>query len=52
MQKSVMKKAAQNLFKTFREFGVKKVDVILAETFPKNGIGSAIAHRLERASEV
>ena len=44
------KKVAQNLFKTLREFGKKKVKVILAESFPEKRIGFAIMHRLKNAS--
>jgi len=45
-----LEKVAQNLFKTLRQFDKKKIDVILAETFPEKGIGFAIMHRLKKAA--
>ena len=45
-----LEKVAQNLFKTLREFDKKKVDIILAESFPERGIGFAIMHRLKKAA--
>ena len=47
-----LKKVARNLFKVFREFDRKKVNIILAETFPEEGIGFAIMHRLKKAAQV
>jgi L-threonylcarbamoyladenylate synthase len=45
-----LKKVAKNLFKALREFDKKRVDVILAENFPKKEIGLAIMHRLQKAA--
>ena len=41
--------AAKNLFAALRSIDQLKVDVILAETFPNEGIGRAINDRLNRA---
>ncbi len=41
---------AQNLFTSLRKFDKLNVDVIIAETFPREGIGAAIMERLEKAS--
>lgn len=41
---------AKNLFKILREFDKQKVDIILAESVPENGIGLAIMHRLRKAA--
>jgi L-threonylcarbamoyladenylate synthase len=41
--------AAKNLFTSLREIDKLKVDVILAEKFPDEGIGRAINDRLGRA---
>ncbi len=45
-----LKEVSRNLFQTLRKFDIKKVDVILAETFPEKGIGCAIMHRLKKAA--
>lgn len=42
---------ARNIFGTLREFDTQKVDIILCETFPENGMGMAIMDRLKRASK-
>ena len=47
-----LEKVAQNLFKTLREFDKKRVDIILAETFPEKGIGFAIMDRLKKAAKL
>lgn len=41
---------ANKLFDSLRTFDQKKVDVIFAETFPKEGLGAAIMNRLEKAA--
>ncbi len=46
-----LKIVAMNLFKILREFDKKKIDIILAETFPEKGIGFAIMDRLKKAAE-
>jgi L-threonylcarbamoyladenylate synthase len=48
--KKRLKTVAKNLFKIFREFDKKGLDIILAETFPKKEIGFAVMNRLEKAS--
>ncbi len=45
-----LKEVSRNLFKILRKLDTKKVDVILAETFPEKGIGFAIMHRLKKAA--
>jgi L-threonylcarbamoyladenylate synthase len=45
-----LKEISRNLFQTLRKFDKKKVDIILAETFPEKGIGFAIMHRLKKAA--
>lgn len=45
-----LKTIAKNLFKTFREFDMEKVDVILAESVKTSGMGLAIMNRLKKAS--
>lgn len=45
-----MQEAAQNLFAALRTLDKRKVDVILAETVPDNGLGRAINDRLRRAA--
>lgn len=41
---------AQNLYDRLRKFNETDVDVILAEVFPREEIGSAIMNRLEKAA--
>lgn len=41
---------AKNLFKLLRELEDEKVDVIIAEGFPEEGMGLAIMNRLRKAS--
>ena len=41
--------AAKNLFKTLRQLDKQEFDVILAESFPAEGLGRAINDRLMRA---
>lgn len=41
---------AANLFKTLREFDLKKVDVILAQGISKKGLGVGIMNRLDKAA--
>ena len=45
-----LKEAAVNLFKALREADQSDADIILAEVFPKEGLGRAINDRLKRAS--
>lgn len=48
--KKNLKKIAQNLFRVFRQFDKKGIDIILAEIFSEKGIGFAIMHRLKKAA--
>jgi L-threonylcarbamoyladenylate synthase len=41
---------ARNLFRLLREFDSEKVDVILAEGLPPEGLGLAVMNRLRKAS--
>ena len=41
---------AHCLYDTLRDFNKSNVDVIFAETFPKEGVGAAIMNRLEKAA--
>ena len=45
-----LSEAAANLFEALRSFDEKNIDVIIAETFPEEGLGRAINDRLRRAS--
>lgn len=45
-----MEKIASNLFKVLREFDENKVDVIIAESFEKVGVGHAIMNRLSKSA--
>lgn len=42
---------AQKLYDTLRMFDAKQVDIIYAESFPKEGIGEAIMNRLEKSAK-
>lgn len=42
---------AQNLYDCLRQFDQTDVDIILAETFPEEGIGQAIMNRLKKAAK-
>jgi len=42
--------AARNLFKMLREFDEEKVDIIIAESVPIEGLGLAVMNRLRKAS--
>lgn len=44
-----MEEAAKNLFSVLRQVDQMKADVIIAEEFPQEGLGSAINDRLQRA---
>ena len=46
-----LEEIAKNLFKVLRQFDKKRVDIILAESFPEKGIGFAIMHRLKKAAK-
>lgn len=41
---------ASQLYATLRQFDEHDIDIILAETFPKQGVGEAIMNRLEKAA--
>jgi L-threonylcarbamoyladenylate synthase len=43
---------AKNLFSTLRAFDQRHADIILAEGFPKHGIGEAIMNRLEKSASL
>jgi L-threonylcarbamoyladenylate synthase len=43
-------KIATNLFKTFREFDSKKIDVVIAQGISKKGLGLGIMNRLSKAA--
>ena len=43
-------KIAANLFKTFREFDSKKIDIVLAQGISKKGLGLGIMNRLDKAA--
>ncbi|KKP40556.1 MAG: sua5 superfamily-like protein, tRNA threonylcarbamoyladenosine biosynthesis protein [Candidatus Peregrinibacteria bacterium GW2011_GWF2_33_10] len=45
-----LKEISSNLFRTLRQFDHAKIDIILSESFPEQGIGQAIMDRLTRAS--
>lgn len=49
-EKGDLREAAANLFKMLRELDAQHLDLIVAEGVPKQGIGSAINDRLERAA--
>jgi L-threonylcarbamoyladenylate synthase len=42
---------AKNLFKSFRDFDKKNIDIILAEGIPEKNFGAAIMNRLAKAAE-
>ncbi|GAA5415862.1 threonylcarbamoyl-AMP synthase [Paraliobacillus ryukyuensis] len=41
---------AVHLYDTLRSFKAEEIDIILSETFPKEGIGQAVMNRLEKAA--
>lgn len=45
-----LKTIARNLFRTIREVDSQKVDIIIAEGVPQEGLGLAIMNRLRKAS--
>ncbi|GAB7387881.1 L-threonylcarbamoyladenylate synthase [Bacillaceae bacterium] len=45
-----LRSVAQNLYRVLREFDQAKIDYILAESFPRTGLGAAIMNRLEKAA--
>lgn len=47
---SEAKEIARNLFKVFREFDERGVDVILAESISETGLGLAVMNRLKKAA--
>ncbi|MEM3463853.1 MAG: L-threonylcarbamoyladenylate synthase, partial [Candidatus Bathyarchaeia archaeon] len=48
--RSDMASIAKNLFRILREFDAEKVDVIVAEGIPMEGLGLAVMNRLRKAS--
>lgn len=42
---------AENLFSILREFDLNDIEIIYAESFPKNDIGFAIMNRLQKAAD-
>lgn len=48
--RSDMASIAKNLFRLLREFDAEKVDVIVAEGIPMEGLGLAVMNRLRKAS--
>mgnify|MGYP001340683922 CR=1 FL=1 len=49
-KRSDLKTVARQIFNCLRTFDKKNVDVILSETFPNRGIGTAIMNRLIKAA--
>lgn len=45
-------KIAANLFKVFREFDNKKIDIILAHGIDKKGLGLGVMNRLDKAAHM
>lgn len=45
-----MQEAASNLYNAMHELDAQNLDLIIAEKFPKNGLGTSINDRLKRAS--
>jgi L-threonylcarbamoyladenylate synthase len=41
---------AQNFFRLLREFDAEKVDIIVAESLPIEGLGLAVVNRLRKAA--
>jgi L-threonylcarbamoyladenylate synthase len=48
--KGNLTEAASNLFKSLRSFDPQKIELIVAEKFPEEGLGRAINDRLKRAA--
>lgn len=48
--RSELEEVARNLFRLLREFDAERVDVIVAEGFPTNGLGLAVMNRLRKAA--
>lgn len=49
-ERSELSTVAEQLYSTLRKFDIEDVDVIISESFPKEGIGVAIMNRLEKAA--
>lgn len=45
-----LKTAAERFFAFLREFDLKKMDIILSESFSTDGIGAALMNRMEKAA--
>ncbi len=41
---------SKNLFKKFREFDNKKIDIIIVESVPEKGLGTALMNRIKKAA--
>ncbi len=41
---------SKNLFKKFREFDNKKIDIIIVESVPEKGLGAALMNRIKKAA--
>jgi L-threonylcarbamoyladenylate synthase len=50
--KGNLSEAATHLFSTLRTIDLMKVDIILVEKFPDQGLGKAINDRLHRAQAI
>ncbi|MEM1539545.1 MAG: L-threonylcarbamoyladenylate synthase [Candidatus Bathyarchaeia archaeon] len=48
--RSNMSEMAKNLFRLLREFDMEKVDIIIAEGVPAQGLGLAVMNRIRKAS--
>jgi L-threonylcarbamoyladenylate synthase len=49
-ERADLREAAANLFRMLRELDAEKIDLIVAERLPENGLGAAINERLTRAA--
>ena len=49
-ERSDLREAAANFFRMLRELDAEKLDLIVAERLPEEGIGAAINDRLRRAA--
>ncbi|SET23805.1 L-threonylcarbamoyladenylate synthase [Salinibacillus kushneri] len=48
--KEDLKEVAHKIYHCLRSFNNEDVDIILGETFPKEGVGAAVMNRLEKAA--
>ena len=49
-EKGAMQEAASNLYNSLHLLDTYNLDVIIAERFPENGLGTSINDRLQRAT--